>query len=59
MIVAVPDTATLLRSGGNPADSFASVSFIETKDPTLMEVGIGYSIDVPKYREYLAKHAID
>jgi hypothetical protein len=44
---------------GNNKDAFASISFMQTNNPQILEVGIGYSIDMPKYRAYLAKHAGD
>ncbi len=39
-------------------DVFASISQVATTDPTMIEVGIGYSINLPKYREYLAQHGV-
>ncbi len=43
---------------GASADGFASLSYVTTQDPNVLEVGIGYSINLPKYRDYLAKHSV-
>lgn len=37
---------------------FASVSHVDTRDPKLVEIGIAYGIDIPKYRAALSNRGL-
>jgi hypothetical protein len=39
-------------------DVFSSISHLETRDPKFVEIGIGYGIELPKYRASLEKRGL-
>jgi len=48
----------LLQFGIKGIEAFGSVSTMDTNDPDLVQVGIAYSINIPKYRDALKARGV-